>query len=319
MSDIGKDVKKAALLLQKGEVIAVPTETVYGLAGNALIPETVIKIFEIKQRPFFDPLIIHLPDKDSLAKYVLEIPVRIRPLMEAFMPGPLTLLLPKRDEIPDIVTAGSPLVAVRIPAHPLMLELLGMVDFPIAAPSANPFGYISPTTAEHVDLQLGEKIPYILDGGPCQIGVESTIIGMEEDKIIIYRKGGIAIEDIESIVGEVIVKAVSSSNPLAPGMLESHYAPRIPLSIIDASEKEITEYDIRTSGILCFQKYAEAFPIEHQRILSPTGNMSEAAKNLFAMMRELDALPLKHIYAELLPESGLGRAINDRLRRASCA
>jgi len=317
MAIIGKDVNEAVFLLRHGEVVALPTETVYGLAGNAMIPETVIKIFEIKQRPFFDPLIIHVPDKEALKKYTTEIPVRLQPLMHAFMPGPLTLLLPKSEKIPDIVTSGSPFVAVRIPSHPLMMELLHKLDFPLAAPSANPFGYISPTSAEHVDLQLGNKISYILDGGPCQIGVESTIAGMEGDDIVIYRKGGIPVEDIERIAGKVIAKSASTSNPQAPGMMESHYAPRTPLSVIAAGD-QITEHTNPVHvGVLCFQNYHAEFPTTNQRILSTSGNMGEAAKNLFAMMRELDALPLQHIYAELLPEYGLGRAINDRLRRAS--
>lgn len=314
---MGSDVQHAAWLLKRGEIVAVPTETVYGLAGNALIPETVVRIFDIKQRPFFDPLIIHVPDKGSIINYTSGIPLRLQPLMDVFMPGPLTVLLPKSEVIPDIVTAGSPYVAIRIPSHPLMLELLTMLDFPLAAPSANPFGYISPTTAQHVDMQLGKEIPYILDGGPCQIGVESTIVGMEGDKIIIYRKGGIPVEDIENIVGEVSVNAVSTSNPQAPGMLESHYAPRTPLSVIAAGDQIMEHANPAHVGVLCFQNYHTEFPTSNQRILSTSGNMAEAAKNLFAMMRELDALPLQHIYAELLPESGLGRAINDRLRRAS--
>ena len=311
---IGTEIDVAARLLQAGELVGIPTETVYGLAGNALNEAAVAKIFAVKNRPTFDPLIVHTSSTALLEKLVLEIPVKARLLAAAFMPGPLTLLLPKKDLIPDLVTAGSPLVAVRIPKHPMALALLQKLDFPIAAPSANPFGYISPTTAQHVAQQLGSKIPYILDGGACTVGLESTIVGFENDEAILFRKGGIPVEAIEKIIGKVSVRAHSSSQPQAPGMLQSHYAPRVPLILGDIAHL-IAQHKGKKIGILSFQKdYSSAYPAV---TLSPDGNFEEAARRLFAGMRYLDSLPLEFILAELVPEESLGSAINDRLRRAA--
>lgn len=313
---IGTDITKAIELLQRDELVAIPTETVYGLAGNALSPAAVAKIFAVKNRPSFDPLIVHTSSIERLKEFAQTMPEPAQILAEAFMPGSLTLLLPKKDIIPDIVTAGSPLVALRIPDHPLTLELLTKLDFPLAAPSANPFGYISPTTAPHVEQQLGEKIPYILDGGACKVGLESTIVGFENQEVIVYRKGGIAVEAIEKLVGKVTVKAHSTSNPQAPGMLKSHYAPRVPLVLGDLDEL-ITLHSREKFGVISFQKRYEKLLPEHQIVLSPGGNFTEAARNLFAGMRYLDSLDLDIILAELVPEQDLGRAINDRLRRAA--
>ncbi len=233
MAIIGKSIQEAITLLKANEVIGFPTETVYGLAGNAFSAEAVTKIFEVKNRPTFDPLIVHTSSIERISDFVREIPVKAQLLAEKFMPGPLTLLLPKKENISDLVTAGLETVAVRIPSHLLAFELLRNLDFPLAAPSANPFGYISPTSAQHVDNQLGSKIKYILDGGECMVGIESSIIGFIGDEIIVYRKGGLAIEDIESVVGKVQIQEHSSSNPQAPGMLKSHYAPKSQLSIIN--------------------------------------------------------------------------------------
>jgi L-threonylcarbamoyladenylate synthase len=239
-----------------------------------------------------------------------------RALAEKFMPGPLTLLLPKKNIIPDLVTSGLDTVAVRIPKHELTLELLKNITFPLAAPSANPFGYISPTTAQHVDNQLGKKIKYILDGGECKVGIESTIIGFFEETPVVLRKGGLAIEDIEKIVGKVIVHQHSSSNPQAPGMLKSHYSPKKKMIIIDEKTNFSTK-NIENIGFLGFQTYRSDIPKENQLLLSETGDFKEAARNLFAFMRALDTLPINEIFCELLPEKNLGRAINDRLKRAA--
>lgn len=310
---IGTDVTRAAQLLREGQLVGIPTETVYGLAGNALHEATVLDIFRVKNRPAFDPLIVHAPSLEHLRTYVRNIPEPARVLAQALMPGPLTLLLPKASIIPDLVTSGLDTVAVRIPRHPLTRQLLELLDFPLAAPSANPFGYISPTTAQHVAQQLGDKIPYILDGGPCEVGLESTIVGFEEEYPVVYRKGGVSIERIESLIGSVRVQEHSSSNPQAPGMLKSHYAPRtplrlgLPLGIVPSSKV----------GIIAFRQ--EVFGWEHQEVLSASGSYTEAAQRLFAALRRLDALGLDLIYAELLPEQDLGRAINDRLRRAAAA
>jgi L-threonylcarbamoyladenylate synthase len=316
MAIINSDINQAKIFLEQGNVIGIPTETVYGLAGNAFDIEAVTKIFEVKNRPTFDPLIVHTNSVERLKDFVQYLPEKALLLAQKFMPGPLTLLLPKQESIPDLVTSGLDSVAVRIPNHALTLELLANLDFPLAAPSANPFGYISPTSAQHVEQQLGEKIPFILDGGECQIGIESTIIGFENEEVIVFRKGGLAIEDIEKVVGKVRVNTHSSSNPKAPGMLKSHYSPKKDLLIFDKKifDKEIKKEQI---GYLAFQEYNLFLPKNNQLILSESGSYKEAAKNLFAFMRQLDAMEIEKIYVELLPEIDLGRAINDRLRRAA--
>ena len=309
----GKDIAEAAGILRGTGIVAIPTETVYGLAGNALSEDAVLKIFKAKNRPFFDPLIVHAHSIKQIGSYVQEIPMRLLPLMERFMPGPLTVLLPRKAIIPDLVTSGMERVAVRIPADAMALGLLEMLDFPLAAPSANPFGYISPTAAQHVQAQLGGIIPYILDGGNCRVGIESTIIGMDGDSIVVYRLGGLAIEQITEIAGEVTVLNLSSSNPASPGMLQSHYAPRKPLVLGDVNQL-LTQYAGQKIAILSFCKKYEA---DFNIILSTTGNMEEAAKNLFAAMRALDQTDADIIIAEPMPDHGLGRAINDRLARAA--
>lgn len=313
----GKDIHKAAMLLRQSEVVAIPTETVYGLAGNALDESAVLKIFQVKKRPHFDPLIIHVGAINDIEKYVTHIPLILRKLAEKFMPGPLTLLLEKKSLIPDLVTSGSDLVAVRIPNHPLILSLLNMLDFPLAAPSANPFGYISPTTATHVADQLGDKISYILDGGPCAVGIESTIVGLTDMGLTVFRKGGLSIDAIRHVCGvEPFILSVSTSNPSAPGMLTAHYAPKAPLIIGDISNLQI-KYDLSKTGAIRFRSYLKALPEINQIVLSANGDYAEAARNLFAGMRLLDKLNLDVIVAELLPEEDLGIAINDRLRRAA--
>ncbi|MCS6796546.1 MAG: L-threonylcarbamoyladenylate synthase, partial [Raineya sp.] len=207
---ISTDIDLAEKLLRNNQLVAIPTETVYGLAGNAFSEEAVAQIFAVKNRPTFDPLIVHSDSLEKIKNFVSDFPEKAMILAQKFWAGSLTLLLPKKSIIPDLVTAGLPTVAVRIPKHPLTLQLLQRLDFPLAAPSANPFGYISPTTAHHVAEQLGEKIPLILDGGICSVGVESTIVGFEGDKAIIYRLGGISVESIQETIGEVEVKTHSS-------------------------------------------------------------------------------------------------------------
>jgi len=316
MAEIGKDIAKARALLQQGELVAVPTETVYGLAANALDAASVTKIFEAKNRPYFDPLIIHVPDIDSVKKFTEEIPEKALRLMEQFWPGPLTFLLDKKNIIPDLVTAGLDRVGIRCPDHPLTTELLKSLSFPVAAPSANPFGYVSPTTPAHVNDQLGNKISYILDGGECRVGVESTIVGFENGQTIIYRVGGLSIERIESVIGQVLVKTNSVSNPQAPGQLQSHYAPRKPAELGDI-QKLIDEQSHRSVGLLTFQKTYSSSSIKKQIALSQSGNLEEAAQRLFSALRELDKSDVDVILLEEVPEIGLGRAINDRLRRAA--
>jgi len=313
---IGTDIDTAVRLLQEGQVVAIPTETVYGLAGNALNQEAVSTIFSVKQRPSFDPLIIHVGRVADIPYYIQDIPPVLRKLADAFMPGPLTLLLEKKLIIPDLVTAGSPRVAVRVPNHPVALDVLTKLNFPVAAPSANPFGYISPTTAQHVAQQLGEQIPYILDGGHCSVGVESTIVGIENDRPTVLRKGGLSVEAIEARIGPIAVREHSTSNPIAPGMLKSHYAPHVPV-ILGKPEDLLPTLPGKSVGVIRFREKTAGIPDRQQLILSARGDFREAAQRLFAGMRYLDQLALDVIIAELLPEENLGRAINDRLRRAA--
>ena len=341
---ISKDLDIAEKLLRAGKLVAIPTETVYGLAANALDIEAVTKIFEAKNRPTFDPLIIHTDSIEKVKNFVIDFPEIAEKLASHFWAGAMTLLLPKKNIIPDLVTSGMDTVAIRIPAHSLTLALLARLEFPLAAPSANPFGYISPTTAQHVENQLGAKILLTLDGGACEIGIESTIIGFENEKAIIYRLGGISVEEIENVIGKVTIKT-SSSNPKlanalantlantlvnaqtgmdAPGMLESHYSPKKPLILVDFDtensknlNKIIEKYPSNKIGGLFFSEKEPRLLAENQLILSKSRDYSEATRNLFAMMRQLDTMDIDVIIAEILPEIGLGRAINDRLRRAA--
>ncbi len=314
MAEIGQDIFKCKEILEKGGLVAIPTETVYGLAANALNPDAVAKIFKAKNRPSFDPLIVHTDSLEKLKSFTTSLPLDFELLLRKFSPGPLTLLLPKRESISDLVTSGLPRVAVRIPNHELSLSLLKSIDFPLAAPSANPFGYISPTTAEHVNKQLGDKIDYILDGGPCSVGLESTIIGYEGEQITVYRKGGLAIEQIESVVGTVDVLEYSSSNPAAPGMLKSHYAPNKEVLLLPVGN---TINFRERCGILRYSEFSMGVEKDSQFVLTEKKDLIEAAQNLFKGLRHLDGLDIDTIYLELVPDEGIGRAINDRLKRAA--
>jgi L-threonylcarbamoyladenylate synthase len=311
---VGKDINKAKELLQNGQLVAIPTETVYGLGANALDTGAVLKVYEVKQRPFFDPLIIHVSSEEKALKYASFNDERLETLAKKFWPGPLTLLLPKKNNIPDLVTSGLDRVAVRVPDHELTLELLRSIDLPIAAPSANPFGYVSPTEPAHVNKQLGDKIAYILDGGKCRVGIESTIVGIEDNSVCIYRLGGLAIEEIEKEVGPVDLRLNNSSDPKAPGQLKNHYAPNKPLYIGNLDQL-VAKHKGRKIAVICYGKTSlkEAVTVFN---LSPEENSEKAALNLFAYLRQAGEGDFDVILAELLPEEGLGRAINDRLRRA---
>jgi len=322
---IGSDVAEAARLLREGLLVAIPTETVYGLAANAFDEAAVLKIFQAKGRPSFDPLIVHIGRREDLHRVAKDLPPGAEALMDAFWPGPLTLVLPKRSEVPDLVTSGLDTVAVRMPAHPVARELLLALDFPLAAPSANPFGYVSPTTAQHVADQLGDRIPYILDGGPCTVGLESTIIGWaphftphtshstpHTSHWHSYRPGGIPLESIERIIGRV-EPTVGQAQPVAPGMLESHYAPRTPVHLGDVPAL-LRRFAGERAGVISFRT---AYPAHRCEVLSARGDLSEAARHLFTVLRELDRSDVEVIVAEVFPDEGLGRAINDRLRRAA--
>jgi L-threonylcarbamoyladenylate synthase len=309
---IGTDLARAAEELRKGNIVGMPTETVYGLAANAYDTDAVLKIFQAKNRPSFDPLIVHVHDRAQVNELVCHVPPEAEALMTAFWPGPLTLVLPKKPRVPDIVTSGLDTVGVRMPSHPLTLALLRSLDFPLAAPSANPFGYISPTTAQHVADQLGEVVPYILDGGPSSVGVESTILGWEEGKCVLYRAGGITVEAIEEVIGP-LSQAPVKVMPVAPGMIESHYAPRKPLIVGDVDALLAAHADKRVV-VITLKRQVKAWRSE---VLSASGDLNEAARNLFATLRALDASEAELILAEVFPNEGLGRAINDRLRRAA--
>ena len=317
LAAIGTDIHEAKRLLESGAAIGIPTETVYGLAANAFDSRAVAKIFQAKNRPTFDPLIVHTDTLEKTGGFVTDIPPLARQLAAHFWPGALTLLLPKKPVIPDLVTAGLDTVAVRIPSHPLTRQLLCLLAFPVAAPSANPFGYLSPTRTEHVQAQLGDSIPYILDGGPCEVGIESTIVGFDGLGPVVFRLGGISIERIEAVIGPVRLLPHSASNPQAPGMLESHYAPRKPL-LLDGFPEALRRFPAAQIGFLGFSHPASQVPAQNQFLLSENQDYAQAAQNLFAALRTLDAMPgISLIVAELLPEQDLGRAINDRLRRAA--
>jgi L-threonylcarbamoyladenylate synthase len=315
MSD-NQTILRAAEIIKKGGIVAFPTETVYGLGANAFNPIAVARVFEVKKRPYFDPLIIHVANHDDLEKLVIAIPSNAKKLMERFWPGPLTVVLLKRENVPGIVTAGLPTVAIRMPKHPMTLNLIELADCPIVGPSANPFGYLSPTTAEHVRDQLSDQIDFILDGGPCEVGVESTIVSFSEKRPKLLRPGGLPLEEIESIIGKVEISPTGEGRPSAPGMLPRHYAPRTPI-ILDWCEKDFDSYRDRKIGLLAFRKPEKSLKFYHIEVLSEKGDFREAAANLFAAIRRLDALNLDLIVAEPIPEIGLGRAIMDRLRRAS--
>ena len=294
-------------------MVAIPTETVYGLAGNALNEIAVSKIFEAKNRPHFDPLIVHVSSVSEVSNYVEKIPELAFNLMENFWPGALTVLLPKKTCIPDLTTSGLKEVGIRIPNHPITIELLKSLPFPLAAPSANPFGYISPTSAQHVKDQLGVQIPYILNGGNCSVGIESTVLRVQHNEIEILRLGGISVEDLQRFTSKIHIQQHSSSSPASPGMLTNHYAPRKPIYVGNIREL-MHSFASQKIGVLSFK---EDFQMEVQRILSRTGNLAEAAANFFSYMRELDEMNVDVILAEFLPNENLGRAINDKLMRAS--
>lgn len=314
MALIGKDINRAKELLQNAQLVAIPTETVYGLGANALDNSAVLKVYEVKQRPFFDPLIIHVASKQQALKYAEINDERLNKLAQKFWPGPLTLLLSKKSNVPDIVTSGLERVAVRVPDHELTLKLLKEIDLPIAAPSANPFGYVSPTEPEHVNKQLGDKIEYILDGGKCTVGIESTIVGIEENEVCIYRLGGLAIEEIEKEIGKVSLRLINSSDPKAPGQLKNHYAPNKPLYIGDLG-KLILKHKGKKIAAICYGKISLTEDVTIFN-LSSKNNLEEAAINLFSYLRQAGEGDFDVIIAQALPEEGLGRAINDRLRRA---
>ena len=298
---ITQDLSIARNYLQQGEVIGLPTETVYGLAGNAFDEIAIQKIYSIKQRPATNPLIVHVGSLEQATGFITAFPPLLKALAEKFWPGPLTLLLNKTDQIPNVVTAGSNRVAIRIPDHPLTLQLLQQLDFPLVAPSANPYTKISPTTAEQVEEYFGDRVRIVLQGGACTKGLESTIVGMEENEVVVYRLGAIAVEQLESVVGTVQIRNQAEKTLLAPGMTKKHYSPTTPLILspdpIDYQQK----HPDKQIGIF----------------LKGDENPEEVAPFFYKRLQELDQLGYDLLIANYFPEEGLGRTLNDRLRRAS--
>ena len=308
-------VSEAARLLKDGEVVAIPTETVYGLAGNAFEPKALAKIFAAKERPTFDPLIVHIADIAQITDIAKDIPDSAYKLAEAYWPGPMTIILPKKDCIPDLCTSALPSVAVRFPSHPIAQAIIKESGLPLAAPSANLFKHVSPTTAEHVAAQLADRIAGIVDGGPCSVGVESSIISLAGEKPTVLRPGAITPEMFSKVLGDVTIKE-STSKPgqpmLAPGQCDTHYRPQVPLYYgkIPASFT-LPEHTVR----IAFG--TQAGPIPATVNLSATGDMVEATSKLYAFMHDLDDPKYDLILVDPIPNTGVGMALNDRLKRAS--
>jgi len=336
-----ENLRIAGAAIARGKLVVIPTETVYGLGADAFNPEAVARVFEAKARPAFDPLIVHIARLDDISRVARILPPRARLLAEKLWPGPLTIILPKRPEVPDIVTSGLDTVAVRFPSHPVARKIIEYSGTAVAAPSANPFGYISPTTAQHVAAMLGDRVDFIVDGGSCDVGVESTVIDATGDILTLLRPGGMPLEKIREIAGDVLIPKKTGGPVTSPGQLSSHYAPRAMLYLFDylslpdaagniagniagnvagnvAAGNEATGRsaaivldESRARTIRAARKFDQVFA------LSGRGDMREAASRLFALLHLLDGEGFASIYAEKVPDEGLGKAINDRLFRAS--
>jgi len=315
------DITEAAQRLESGQLIAFPTETVYGLGANAWNSRAVARIFEAKQRPEFDPLIVHIAGFDQLGSVVRTVSGLAQTLAGRFWPGPLTLVMPKNESISDLVTSGLSGVGVRVPDHRVALELLQTAGCPIAAPSANPFGGVSPTTAEHVLQGLGGRIDGVLDGGPCQIGLESTVVSLMDDKPLVLRLGGLSLESLEEVTGPILVatsnSTLSDAAQPAPGMLSRHYAPGTPMIAMDANDSVPLPIQPGTALLTWGPPAHQSSDFIAVENLSEGGDLRECAANFFAALRCLDAANPAVIIARRFPDHGLGRALNDRLRRAS--
>ena len=307
-------IRLAAKAIREGGLVAFPTETVYGLGANALDGKAVAQIFEMKRRPHFDPLIVHVAGPEALPGLVQSVPEKARSLIARFWPGPLSVVLPKRECVPDIVTSGLPDVAVRCPDHEVALQLIREAGVPIAAPSANRFGGVSPTTAEHVAEQFGDQLAHILDAGPCRVGVESTVVSFVQEQPVVLRPGGVTMEEIEEVIGPVALGQTDDVSPASPGQLSRHYSPTTSLILTD---DELPPQRDQRVGLLSLQPPSSEVGFVVSEVLSETGCLREAAANLFAALRRLDAHQLDYIVARPVPEVGLGRAIMDRLRRAA--
>jgi L-threonylcarbamoyladenylate synthase len=308
-----QSIKKAAEIIKKGGLVIFPTETVYGLGADAFNEKAVAKIFEVKKRPKFDPIIVHIADINSLKLLATNIPPVALKLIEKFWPGPLTIVIPKRKGVPDIVTAGLPTVAVRMPSHPVALKLIKNSQTPIAAPSANIFGKLSPTEPSHIIKEFKNSVDLIIDNGKTPIGVESTVISFL-DKPVILRPGGVTIEEIEKVIGKVEIKN-TSENPISPGQFKTHYAPNKKLKIIN-SLSDLKNIKKENAGFLAFKKRKNIKGFKKIEFLSKNGNLNEAACNLFSALHKLQNSDVDIIYVETVPQKGLGLAIMDRLKKA---
>jgi L-threonylcarbamoyladenylate synthase len=303
----------AARILREGGIVAFPTETVYGLGADACNPTAVARIFEAKRRPRIDPLIVHVAEPEDASRYGVLAHASARELMQRFWPGPLTLVVPKRESVPAIVTAGLDTVALRCPAHPVASELIRAAGRAVAAPSANLSGSVSPTEARHVAEQLSGAIDLILDDGRCGVGVESTVLALTEPPRLL-RAGGVPVEELEPIVGPIVHATAMSERPHAPGQREGHYATRTPLEI--AAGGALPAVGERV-GLVALRAPEHPERFAAVEVLSPAGNLREAAANLFSALHRLDRLGLDRLVAEPVPEDGLGAAIMDRLRRCA--
>ena len=313
ITKITSDVVLAANALKENQVIGIPTETVYGLAANALCSSAVSNIFSVKQRPTSNPLILHFANLEQAESYIQEFHGELKVLYDHFSPGPITLLVPKTPKVPKEITSGSSLVAVRFPSHPQFLALLNLLDFPVAAPSANKYGSVSPTRADEVLTQLNGEIPLILDGGTCEYGLESTIVGMDGDRVIVYRLGSIDLDELSTALGYIPeIKNQAKQSPLAPGMVKYHYATKTPLHYLtkDLKFKENT-------GYIFIQSIPEGFPSSPCMILSSNGDLKEVARNLYHTLITMDGCGFNAIYIEKPLDEGLGLTILDRLQRAT--
>ncbi|MBX3646456.1 MAG: threonylcarbamoyl-AMP synthase [Rhodocyclaceae bacterium] len=318
------DIAEAVALLRRGELVAFPTETVYGLGADAANPAAVAKIFAAKDRPADHPLIVHLPSADHLTRWASDVPGEAKRLAAAFWPGPLTLILKRQAKVPDAVTGGQDTVGLRVPNHPLALELLAAFDGAngggLAAPSANRFGRISPTTAAHVREELGERVSLILDGGPCPVGIESTILDLSRGSPVLLRPGAIGAADIARVIGHVPEMALPQTDaPRVSGSLEAHYAPRTPLQLVSSDGLLFALRDALVAGERVAVLAPTAQAISHELVswrqvpADPAG----CAHDLYASLRELDALGCARILVQKPPAGDIWLAVNDRLSRAA--
>lgn len=320
-------IEEAGALLRAGEVVGIPTETVYGLAADALNPQAVKRIFEAKGRPQDNPLIVHIADLSMVSDIATEFPPEAQMLADAFWPGPLTIILPKQERIPMVTSGGLNTVGIRFPVHPIAQAIIRAAGVPLAAPSANTSGRPSTTTAQHVMEDLHGKIAAVVDGGPCSVGVESTVVSLCGERPRLLRPGGISLEQLQSVLGEVDVdralkeKIDDSEKVSAPGMKYRHYAPKAPVTVVTGEGEKSADYIARHApkgaGVICFSEYRALFPGRVIHDLGPEGDKSEQARRVFDALREFDATSVPEIYAQCPDDAGLGLAIGNRLKKAA--